>query len=52
MALIPPVFTKAHAFLTKPSKYSFAEFHENPTNVLVADAASRIDTVSAYGVLP
>jgi hypothetical protein len=39
-------FYETHACLTKTSKYSCTEFHENPTNVLVADAASRTEAVS------
>jgi hypothetical protein len=48
----PAGFYETHACLTKNSKYSCTEFHENPTNVLVVDAASRTDAVSTYGVLP
>lgn len=45
-------FYEIHSCLTKTSKYSCTEFHENPTNVLVADMASRTVAVSTYGVLP
>lgn len=45
-------FYEIHSCLTKTSKYSCIEFHENPTNVLVADVASRTVAVSTYGVLP
>ena len=45
-------FYEIHSCLTKTSKYSCTEFHENPPYVLVVDVASRTVAVSTYGVLP